>query len=108
MSDSRSAFIFMNNVRRLREIHDYRLSEVAEFMNTSESTVSRLETGIVWPKAWMLDKLADLYKISIADLFTPAGAGEKAFSLAATKQHAIDAVNRYIAAGELRLVEKKK
>lgn len=103
MSESRTEKIFVRNIRRLRELHEYTLAYVAEAIGVQEAAVSKYENGHLWPKAPTIDRLADLYLISVADLFKPEGAAEKGYSLAATKLHALEVVNGMIKNGEVGL-----
>lgn len=108
MAESRTSRIFVRNISRLRESHQYTVSQVAEFLNVGAATVSKYENGLQWPKAQTIDRFADLYKMSVADLFTPEGAAAKAFSLAATEDNLREAINIKMRAGEYELRRVKK
>lgn len=105
---NRCTAILAENLSKYRKMHGYTALQLSEVIDTTPAMVSRYENGISWPAPATLEKLADLYQIAIADLFAVEGTAEKAFSLAATRQSAIDVVNRLLGQGDLVLRERKK
>lgn len=106
--DSRTKSILTDNLKRLREVHEYTLDDVAAAIGMSEPSVSKYENGIVEPSLQTIDKICDLYQIAIADLFTPKGAADKAFSLKATEDHLLEAMNRKLYPAGIKFVRVKK
>ena len=55
----------MKRVRDLREDLDYTQTKVAAMLGCSQTTYSRYETGITSIPNDILDKLADIYSVSV-------------------------------------------
>ena len=53
------------NVKNLREDHDLKQRELAEYLNVSQNTYSQYETGVIELTASTLIKLAKFYKVSV-------------------------------------------
>lgn len=53
------------NIRSLREDHDYRQHDLADFLHVSQNTYSQYENGVIELTAERLVKLADFYDVSI-------------------------------------------
>lgn len=53
------------NIRNLREDHDYRQYDLANFLHVSQNTYSQYENGVIELTAEKLIKLADFYNVSI-------------------------------------------
>ena len=54
----------IQRLRDLREDHDKAQWEVAAYLNMHRSVYRRYENGTRETPAWVLDKLADYYKVS--------------------------------------------
>ena len=54
----------IQRLRDLREDHDKAQWEVAAYLNMHRSVYQRYENGSRETPAWVLDKLADYYKVS--------------------------------------------
>jgi transcriptional regulator with XRE-family HTH domain len=111
MRQQRSAEMFRRNVARLRRDHGYTLKEVGKFIDVAESTVSRWESkndGFRFPTPDALDKLCDLYRISIADLFSVEGAEKVSLRLQASLKDALYLVNQALERGELKLQNRPR
>lgn len=105
---SRSSKIFTDNLKRLRDEHEYTVEKVAESLGCAKSMVSRYENGKAFPTPEMIDKFADLYRTSIAALFSPKGAAITAAHLGANEQNFLDAANVHLKAGDWELRKVKK
>jgi len=64
-----------DKVRALRELNNWSQEEVAERMQISESSYSRLERGKSKLDLEKLEKLAAIFKIDVAELITSDGKG---------------------------------
>lgn len=53
------------NLRSIREDHDVRQREIAEYLHISQNTYSQYETGVIALTAEVLLKLADYYHCSV-------------------------------------------
>ncbi len=53
------------NIRNLREDHDYKQRELAEYLNVSQNTYSQYETGAIELTAPTLIKLSEFYHVSV-------------------------------------------
>jgi len=87
--------------------HSFTLNHVAKHCDAVVSSVHKWENGDSMPGPQNIDNLASLYCVAIADLFTPNGASEKAYSIAATFENALEVVNRHLG-DELRIVRRRK
>lgn len=109
---SRTARIFAANMKKLRAVHNYTLEHVAEFVGVSIAQASRWESSD--PKAFRfpghekIDKIADLYRIAIADLFTPNGAATKSMELKSSEEDAIMIFERLLRDGKIGVRKTKK
>lgn len=111
--DSITARYFASNLRRLRAMHKLTLAQVAEAVQVkSKSAVSRWEqpgSEFRFPDDLaVVDRLASLYQVKIADLFTPEGATEKQLKLGGSIEDAIYIVNRKIQNGEIKMLLSTK
>lgn len=104
---SRSWNILAENLKRLRESHQYPIEKVAEAVDCTKGMVSRYENGKAFPAPHTIDKFADLYRMSIAALFSPKGAVDKAADLMANEQTYLDAANARLKSGEWELRKVK-
>lgn len=52
-------------IRDLREDNDYKQSDIAKIINTTQQQYSKIENGLSEPTAEKLIKLALFYKVSI-------------------------------------------
>lgn len=86
----------------LRKSHGYTLKQIGDFCGLSEAAISRFENGLRWPDPETIDKIADLYRIAVADLFAHEGAAEKAYSIAATHAHSVEQVKALYRAGKIQ------
>lgn len=64
-----------DKIRALRELNNWSQEEMAEKMNISESSYSRLERGESRLDLAKLEKLAAIFKIDIGELITSEGKG---------------------------------
>lgn len=64
-----------NKIRALRELNNWSQEEMAERMNISKSSYSRLERDESRLDLAKLEKLAAIFKIDIAELVTSEGKG---------------------------------
>lgn len=82
-SDSRTASIFAKNIKRLRAMHDLTLKQFAASIGVSYATANRYETvgAFMFPKPTTIDRIADLFQLRIADLFSPDGASKRQIAL---------------------------
>ena len=53
------------NIRSLREDHDYKQSTVAKYLNVSQNTYSQYECGKIQYPVDILIQLSELYKTSV-------------------------------------------
>ena len=53
------------NLRGIREDRDIKQKEIAKYLNVSQNTYSKYETGVISLTADILLKLADYYSVSI-------------------------------------------
>ena len=53
------------NLREIREDRDIKQREIAKYLNVSQNTYSKYETGVISLTAEILIKLADFYNVSI-------------------------------------------
>jgi len=53
------------NIRNLREDHDLRQRQLAEYLHVSQNTYSQYETGVIELTADKLVQLADFYDVSV-------------------------------------------
>ncbi len=51
-------------IRDLREDHDYKQKQIAEYLNVSQQTYSNYENGRREIPVWVVSALAKLYKVS--------------------------------------------
>lgn len=63
--------ILSTNLRRLRQAKGYTQEQLAQRLNTSPQSVSRWETGATLPDILLLPTLAELYCVTVDDLFRP-------------------------------------
>jgi transcriptional regulator with XRE-family HTH domain len=61
--------LLVSNLKRLREEHGYTQAEAAEGAGLSLSGYSQIEYGKTWVSEETLEAFADLYMVSISDLF---------------------------------------
>lgn len=101
MSESRTSMVFQKNLAVLRKSHGYTQKQVGEFCGLSESAISRFESGLRFPEPETIDRLADLYRIAISDLFRAGGAEQKASSLAYHKANLLAEFQALTDAGEI-------
>jgi transcriptional regulator with XRE-family HTH domain len=102
----RSSTLFAQNMRKLRETHGYTCAQLADLIGVTRSSVSRWETNspnFRFPNSEYLDKICDVYKISLADLFRVEGAAEKSMALQPSQEDALIIVNRLLAEGKIQL-----
>lgn len=104
--ESRTSRIFMKNLAKLRESHDYTLEQVGESCRINISTLSRYENGIRWPDPDIIDRIADFYCVAVADLFIPDGWAQKAYSIKASEEHLLAQMNSKLAPSGLKLVRR--
>ena len=57
-------------VKALREARAWTQQDLARRITTSRVTIARLEIGIRKPSVDMLERLADAFRITLADLMT--------------------------------------
>ena len=57
-------------IKELREKHHLTQAELAEKLNVSDKTVSKWETGRGYPDISLLEPIANVFGISIAELFS--------------------------------------
>lgn len=60
-----------NRLRVLRAEHDWSQATVAESLGVSRQTVNAVETGKYDPSLPLAFKFADLFELSIEDIFDP-------------------------------------
>jgi transcriptional regulator with XRE-family HTH domain len=89
-------------VKELRQSHNYSQEEVADMLNVSQATYSRIENGS--SSAWVnyLDRLSSIYNIQ-SDEFLRL---EEILPKSANQDS--DLVNKIIEQYEIRIVEKDK
>ena len=56
---------FAENLRKLRRERGFTQEQLAEKMGVSFQTVSRWETGVVYPDIELIPEIADLFEIRI-------------------------------------------
>lgn len=91
--------ILSTNLRSLRILHEYTLKQIGEELSVGPSTVSRYERAgprFVFPQPEAIDKLASIYGVKIADLFSPLGAKEKRTALRPAVEDAVYILNNYL------------
>ena len=57
-------------IKELREKHHLTQAELAEKLNVSDKTVSKWETGRGYPDISLLEPIANVFEISIAELIS--------------------------------------
>lgn len=62
--------IFVNNLKRLLQINNMTYKELAEKIGVKASSVSMWMTGNSLPRMGTLDKIADLFNVSVESLVT--------------------------------------
>lgn len=62
--------IFTNNLKKLLEIHNMTYKELAENIGVKASSVSMWMNGNSLPRMGTLDKIADLFNVSVESLVT--------------------------------------
>ena len=72
---------FLRPWRKLRKMTTY---EVADAVGTTHATISRIETGKMPYNQHILEKLSDLYQVSVADLLATDPASPAGRAAAAT------------------------
>lgn len=60
---------FIENIKNLRVAHHYSQADVARIVGVSKQAVSQWEQGLRFPRVGVAQKLADLYNVSLSDLF---------------------------------------
>lgn len=65
-----------NRLRVLRAEHDWSQATVAEQLGVSRQTVNAIETGKYDPSLPLAFKLADLFELSIEEVFEPTAQPE--------------------------------
>lgn len=93
--------VFKSNIAKLRHEFGYSLAQVGEAVGMGKSAIWKLENGDTWPKPEVLDRLADLYQISIADLFQPDGAAKKAVELNTTRENVLELFKKMLLDGRV-------
>lgn len=73
-------------LRTLRKRAGFTQLEVANVLETSNESVSRIERGEQWPPFGLLAELAELYNVELADLFAVAPRGRRAGQRAALQE----------------------
>lgn len=58
----------VNRLRELREAKNWNWSDLARQLKTEVSTPPKWERGQTQPRRQMLEKLADLFEVSVEDL----------------------------------------
>ena len=53
------------NLKEIREDHDIKQKDIANYLNVSQNTYSQYETGVISLTAEILIKLSDFYGVSI-------------------------------------------
>ncbi len=74
-------------LRRIRELHQLKLTEAAERTGISKSTLSRLETGQRRPSLELLLPLSQLYRVPLDDLVGAPEVGDPRVRLTARKRN---------------------
>jgi transcriptional regulator with XRE-family HTH domain len=109
---SRTGRIFAANMKKLRAAHGYTLRQVADHVGVAFSNVRRWESldekQFGFPTHENIDKIADLYRIAIADLFTPNGAAAKSMELRSSEEDAIMIFERLLREGKIGFRKIKK
>lgn len=59
------------NIRRLRKEKNITQEKLAEYLNVSYQTVSKWETGITMPSVMILPSIANVFGVSIDELYDP-------------------------------------
>lgn len=70
----------------MRKRAEFPRLEVANVLQTSNESVSRIERGEQWPPFGLLSDLAELYNVERADLFVVPGRGRRARQRAALQE----------------------
>ena len=60
---------FLENIKNLRVAHHYSQADVARIVGVTKQAVSQWEQGLRFPRVGVAQKLADLYNVSLSDLF---------------------------------------
>lgn len=97
----RTEAVFRNNLAKLRKDHGYTLATVAEAIGVKEPAVWKYENSDHWPKPEIIDRIADLYQISVADLFSPDGAAKKAAELSTTRENVLELFKKMLLEGRV-------
>lgn len=98
-------------MKQLRESHGYTLKQLGALIGVSLGTCYRWESQgdhFRFPQPEHLDRIADVYRIQIADLLKPHGAAAKAAELLASETNFLNAANSHLMAGDWKLVRIKK
>ena len=61
--------LISNNIKRLRELKNYSQKEVSAHSGIPQGQYSRIENGKVEPSVSSLEKLANVFEVSIAEFF---------------------------------------
>lgn len=98
---------FASNLKRLRAQEKLTCKQVGDYVGVSPQTVSRYEqygTTNSFPNdVEIIDRLASLFKVRIADFFRPEGATEKQMYLSPSEEDAIYIVSRKLQEGKLKI-----
>ncbi len=62
--------IFTSNLKKLLSEHNMTYKELSEKLGVKSSSISMWMTGNSLPRMGLLDKLADLFNVSVEDLIT--------------------------------------
>jgi transcriptional regulator with XRE-family HTH domain len=98
--------IFARNVEALRSLNGYTQAQVAAFVGVSPAMISRYENAenFCMPTAEAMDKLAELFHVYVADLFTSDTAKLKKAELQGTTQaDALFMINKMLADAGLHI-----
>lgn len=79
-------YILNENIRRLRKSRGWTQRELAERLDISDKTVSRWESGIQLPDAQIIPELAEMFGVSIGELYGEEQ--ERGFALPAAEDAA--------------------
>ena len=72
--------VFSNNLRRLRQAKGYTQEQTADQLGVSPQSVSRWECGTTFPDIMILPAIAELYCVTVDDLFRENAAGYKHYA----------------------------
>jgi len=64
-----TVIVIANNIKRLRKLKELSQKEVSLSVNIPQGQYSRIENGKVMPTIPTLEKIADLFEVSISEFF---------------------------------------